>query len=663
MNLDTTNRDASGGGQGRHPASQFIVLGVHRSGTSLLTETAVRLGLFAGEPEEIDGADQWNANGYWEHVGVRALDEELLFAVETDWFGGLQFAPERIPEEKRGAFAARAAAIVAKLDAHAPWVVKDPRMCVLLSFWRPLLSRPAFLVSLRHPLAVARSLRTRDRFPIPFGLALWEAQILSALAHSRSAPRAAFWYEDLVERPEEETARLASWLRETSGGLAGGLAATPAASAGLRHHRIDPAEELALPAGTRRVLDALRDGSAFDDAFDTTPSDDARALVSFYDEKERVRRFLETGWRAQQAAHHEAIAHYEALLGAHGRGAQRDRSSSPIRSLLAGAIGLGSAAAASPVNRPAPQQHGTRGSDDERSRPPKPSTERATAGTPAADGTIATPRAGAGQGESMSRAIPLPPIEMRQLVGPTADEFFDNPTGRLVLPGIAPERYASVFDFGCGCGRLARQLIQQTPRPERYVGVDLHKGMVRWCKSNLEPVAPGFQFHHHDVHNLGFNPDATSRTLPLPAPSSSFTLVIAWSVFTHLLEEQVMHYLREVKRILAPDGVFVSTWFTFDKVAYPMMQSFQNALYINSTDPTNAVIFDRAWLQRCFSDAGLAPTRIVAPEVRGYQWLIEMRHAVEGNVAVDFPPDVANTGIVRPPVPETPASCIGIEPK
>ena len=29
-----------------------------------------------------------------------------------------------------------------------------------------------------------------------------------------------------------------------------------------------------------------------------------------------------------------------------------------------------------------------------------------------------------------------------------------------------------------------------------------------------------------------------------------------------------------------------------------MMQDFQNALYINDVDPSNAVIFDREWLRR-----------------------------------------------------------------
>ena len=62
------------------------------------------------------------------------------------------------------------------------------------------------------------------------------------------------------------------------------------------------------------------------------------------------------------------------------------------------------------------------------------------------------------------------------------------------------------------------------------------------------------------------------------------------------LRVQAERYLDEVRRVLRPDGVLLATFFLFDKAYFPMMQDFQNALYINDTDPTNAVIFDRDWL-------------------------------------------------------------------
>jgi SAM-dependent methyltransferase len=257
--------------------------------------------------------------------------------------------------------------------------------------------------------------------------------------------------------------------------------------------------------------------------------------------------------------------------------------------------------------------------------------------------------------------LPFPPLEMRQLVGQTDEGGFDNPSGKLVFPEIPVECYTDVFDFGCGCGRLARQLIQQTPRPSRYLGIDLHKGMIEWCQRNLSPQAPTFRFSHHDVHNLGLNPGKDrAKALPFDVPDKSFTLVVAWSVFTHLLESQTVHYINEVARILRTDGIFLSTWFTFDKQDFPMMQEFQNALYINEFDPTNAVIFDRRWLRRVIIEAGLVPTSITPPTVRGFQWVLQIRPQKPGVVAVDFPTDLAPVGIVRSPLMPPNAESIGL---
>jgi len=247
-------------------------------------------------------------------------------------------------------------------------------------------------------------------------------------------------------------------------------------------------------------------------------------------------------------------------------------------------------------------------------------------------------------GESAPRddALPIPPLEMRRLVGPTDPAAFDNPDGALVYPCLDERLYARVFDFGCGCGRIARQLIQQSPRPERYVGVDLHRDMVRWCRRNLEPRAPGFAFHHHDVVNVSFNPgQGKPSTRPLESDDDFATLVNAWSVFTHLLEDQAAFYLREVARILEPGGVFHGTWFLTDKRLFPMMRTHQNALYINTVDPTNAVVFDREWLRSQAAEAGLAIVAARRPEVRGYHWVIQMQLLGEGVEPIELPPDEA----------------------
>ena len=258
-------------------------------------------------------------------------------------------------------------------------------------------------------------------------------------------------------------------------------------------------------------------------------------------------------------------------------------------------------------------------------------------------------------------ALPLPPPLLRQLVGPTEEHFFDNPTGGLVFGAELPaEAYATVLDFGCGCGRLARQLIQQRPRPGRYLGLDLHAGMIEWCRRNLAPHAPGFEFQHHDVHNLGLNPAGKERTQPFPVPPAWASLVIAWSVFTHVNEAQAQFYLEQAARALRPDGWLLSTWFLFDKTHFPMMQSFQNALFINDVDPTNAVIFDRDWLRHSLRAAGLGVAAATPPAVRGYQWRLVLRPRAALAAEAEFPPDIAPVGVKPPPLLPADAPTLGL---
>jgi SAM-dependent methyltransferase len=252
---------------------------------------------------------------------------------------------------------------------------------------------------------------------------------------------------------------------------------------------------------------------------------------------------------------------------------------------------------------------------------------------------------------------------MRELVGPTDPAYFDNPAGVPVFGSeIELNLYASVLDFGCGCGRLARQMIQQEAPPRRYIGIDLHKGMVLWNQKNLQPEAPGFEFHHHNVYNKGFNPDPQAPTTArFPVEDGSVSLLVAWSVFTHLTQDQCTHYINEVARVLRPDGVMMSTWFFFNKAAFPMMQDFQNALYINDIDPTNAVIFDSSWLIECTRASDLVVRKAIPPTVRGFAWTLQFARRESGATPVTLPPDEAPFGRTPPPIGRAEANRVGLE--
>lgn len=246
--------------------------------------------------------------------------------------------------------------------------------------------------------------------------------------------------------------------------------------------------------------------------------------------------------------------------------------------------------------------------------------------------------------------LPLPPLNFRQAVGPTDPADYENPTGAKLYHDLDDSLYESVLDFGCGCGRMARRLIQQQPRPQRYLGIDLHPEMVAWCEANLTPVAPEFTFVHHDVFHESYNPGpGKPRSRPLPASDESATLVIAHSVFTHILQEDVEHYLHELARIMRPGGAARATFYLFDKREFPMMEPHRNALYTDPFILADAVILDRDWLRRACERAGLAIVGVVLPEFRGYQWVLTLMRLGAGVEPVELAADIAP--IAGGPVP------------
>jgi SAM-dependent methyltransferase len=221
--------------------------------------------------------------------------------------------------------------------------------------------------------------------------------------------------------------------------------------------------------------------------------------------------------------------------------------------------------------------------------------------------------------------LPLPPLAMRITVGPTDPLAFDNPGGTPIYNtfGLPLEAYDAVFDFGCGCGRQARQLLQQRPRPRRYVGIDTHRVMIDWCRTNLSPVDPNFQFLHHDVYSPSYAPENSLRLAePFPVEDRAFSLVLAHSVFTHLYQAQSDYYLHEVARILRPGGLAFTSWLFFDRKSFPFLPESRCCLFVNEAAPSEAVIYERGWLVDAVRRAGLSVWRTEPPAVAGHQWTV-----------------------------------------
>jgi len=99
-----------------------------------------------------------------------------------------------------------------------------------------------------------------------------------------------------------------------------------------------------------------------------------------------------------------------------------------------------------------------------------------------------------------------------------------------------------VLDFGCGCGRTLRWLMESYPATHFY-GADVYADAIDWCARNLP-----------DGAFVNSKPEP-----PLPFESSYFDVVYCFSVFTHLDERMQDMWLIEIKRILKPGGIVILT--------------------------------------------------------------------------------------------------------
>lgn len=177
---------------------------MHRSGTSALASVLDALGLDVGSRDELMRGDVGNPDGYFEVQSVAALDERILDAYGGRWDIPPLLAPGWANEVDARRFVAEARTTFDASFSGSNFVLKDPRMSLLMPLWRQtLLDRVAVVVIVRDPAEVAWSLALRDGMAPLTGLALWAAYNRTLLTDLDGLPVHLCHYRDLIERPHE----------------------------------------------------------------------------------------------------------------------------------------------------------------------------------------------------------------------------------------------------------------------------------------------------------------------------------------------------------------------------------------------------------------------------------------------------------------------------
>ncbi|HGY1042989.1 TPA: glycosyltransferase [Aeromonas salmonicida subsp. salmonicida] len=194
----------------------WVVLGMHRSGTSAMSKALAVLGAQHGN--YVTAAADDNPKGFWEDAEIVAFNDGLLGSLGIGWFD-LAEIPQGIFDlpywhQKR----AQARLLMqARLADCSCFALKDPRLCRLLPFWQSVWSdldvRVRYVVSLREPGGVMQSLLTRNQFYAGYSAALWLRHlfdIVNGLGSNNSA--LVVDYSALLSAPAEQLMRMSTYL-------------------------------------------------------------------------------------------------------------------------------------------------------------------------------------------------------------------------------------------------------------------------------------------------------------------------------------------------------------------------------------------------------------------------------------------------------------------
>lgn len=254
-----------------------VVLGMHRSGTSLLTRGLQVLGVELGD-NLFGGIIGNNDKGFFEDVDVNGFNVQFLQALGRDWHSLEPIRLEEFDGPAAQEFKLKAIDLLRnKIKITQCFGLKDPRIARLLPFWMSVFDhlkvRVSYIIAFRNPMSVARSLQRRDGFDLEKGYFLWQEHMLGSLGCTAGCERLVVEYDRLIADPAHELQRIASVFN---------LAFDPMSQEfseykiefldrSLRHTEYQAEDlllEQAAPSGTVELYELLvklsRDASTFD---------------------------------------------------------------------------------------------------------------------------------------------------------------------------------------------------------------------------------------------------------------------------------------------------------------------------------------------------------------------------------------------------------------
>ncbi len=209
------SRDLSPLAEGKR--SIFVVVGMHRSGTSLCANA---LGLLGVDMADEIGDNRSNPLGHFERWEFMKLQDEILSLFDRSYFSPTHDYP--LPPAWWADFRLRP--IKARLKERLQELMcrsdlfgfKDPRTTRLMPMWNQIFTElrlfPKFIVCLRNPAHIAASLFARDDLEVEVGELRALDYMVDALRHTRGRSRCFIRYDDWMKEPMVNGSKLLNFV-------------------------------------------------------------------------------------------------------------------------------------------------------------------------------------------------------------------------------------------------------------------------------------------------------------------------------------------------------------------------------------------------------------------------------------------------------------------
>jgi hypothetical protein len=223
LSIEPTRRDritAISSAVQRRPI--VLVLGMHRSGTSLCAHILSALGVDMADKIPGPGAPSphpSNPRGHWERWEIVEFHDRILGLFNRDYLGRFHdfalpvawWAEPRVVQIRR-----EIVAFLEKRMESGPFGFKDPRTVRLMPVWHQILNElkltPKVVLCLRNPAQVARSLHARDGLDPEIGEYRWLVHIIDFYRYTSNFDCCTVQYEEWFDNPAANIEKLQKFL-------------------------------------------------------------------------------------------------------------------------------------------------------------------------------------------------------------------------------------------------------------------------------------------------------------------------------------------------------------------------------------------------------------------------------------------------------------------